>query len=284
MTVQPSPSQPPDCKSKSSGKQATCKPRATPVLTGNVNRTQCGPTKYSWVPNGEKYPLLMLTITLLRKSSDSGNSDQDPSEQRTSTSDDGDGNVGADSIEGRPSPVPKEKCLKMHLLGCENLKRSEEKENAFTRVVRRTTKGYGFTAEGVFARVYRLNDVKEPCLSRQSSGEEGVPFPIGKSDVYLKETSFVNSRKSRSIEFAESDSVYLSYEDFPLRISVYEMDKNKIRSALGHAVVNCQPLISTIGQTSITLRLYTTVFDAIHNCCGDEIHSDVSNTSTRSSK
>ncbi|XP_015782473.1 uncharacterized protein LOC107360354 [Tetranychus urticae] len=175
--------------------------------------------------------------------------------------------------------------VKVTLVKCEHLKRSiEPKESTFRRVVRARGLSSGYLPLGVLARVYRLSDVRDVfLLSRQSStlsstgpgrtsrststeSEPGTLPNPGKSPAPLMETPLIKSRKGSFVKFnEESDSIEISVDDFPLRVSLYEMDKNKVKSPLGHSIIDYLTSlnVSTLNQIVLNVRLYETVFEAM---------------------
>ncbi|XP_074605200.1 uncharacterized protein LOC141858373 isoform X2 [Brevipalpus obovatus] len=217
----------------------------------------------------DSYPMLTISLSLA-----SNDTPVEPEHRRDSIVIDlSDSSTTSETLP--PRSRKSSQVVKLQLIRCEGLKRSiEDKENAFSRVVKsRSHKSNHFHAEGVMARIYRLNDTKEPQQSvsgQSSSGESGFSSLKG-GEIYLKESKFVTSRKSKTLKFTDSDHVYLGPEDFPIRISVYEVDKNLVRSPLGHVVLHHQPMVSTNGgQTQIVLRLHPTVSDAIYDDENDD--------------
>lgn len=179
--------------------------------------------------------------------------------------------------------------IKVTLIKCDHLKRSiEPKESTFRRVVRARGLSSGFLPLGIIARIYCLSDIKNgSIISRHSSTCSSIgPGASGKwsrststdsdggnsqsqpkSAVPVMETPLIKSRKGSFIKFNEPvDCVEVAANDFPLRISLYEMDKNKVKSPLGHSIIDYLTSLShvtTLNQIVLNVRLYETVFDAI---------------------
>ena len=110
--------------------------------------------------------------------------------------------------------------------------------------------------EGVFARIYP----KTRCTSTDSSQTDGEQQTRGEIDFF--ETSFVKSKKSKFIKFDEKQVFRMSADWFPVRISIYEMDKQKIRYNIGHCFLSVNTRDNYQTNQIIELDLFPTVFKA----------------------
>lgn len=223
----------------------------------------------------QKYPLLVLSISLLNESASEVSYNQIRENGGHLTSD----YSTDDSSKRTGSNVPSSEAnIKVQLHKCDNLKRTADGQRKLSESA--NPEDGHFLPDRVFARIFRLNDMQNPCLGRKSSTEEGFAFPMENRQRCIKETSHLNSRKSKSIKFGVNDFVYLTQNDFPLHVAVYEMGKEQVRISLGHCLVNFQPLFMSDGQTAVlSLRLYSTFIEALVNG-----HSDEAASSCRSSR
>ena len=112
--------------------------------------------------------------------------------------------------------------------------------------------------EGVFTRIYP----KTRALSTDSSQTDGEHMAQEQTEYF--ETSLVRSRKSRFIRFNENQSFRLDINWFPIRVSVYELDKHKVRYNIGHTFLTMDPRDDHQTNRIVELDLFSTIDKARH--------------------
>lgn len=174
------------------------------------------------------------------------------------------------SLEASPQSTPaaqtvSQSDLRMSftLIKASNLERSSL--SATPRIAsafRSSRPGGQFVAEGLFARIYKGVDLQKGCLRRQSSIDDPAREASG-SDNEFRQTSVIKSRKSTSIKFPE-EPVSLKRSDFPLRLTLYDVDKHQVRYSLGHCFVDLTDAdsFSLATQVILTRRLFPTLYRA----------------------
>ena len=109
--------------------------------------------------------------------------------------------------------------------------------------------------EGVFARIYPKTRTMSTDSSRSDSDQQ-------RDGTDYFETSFVKSKKSKLIKFDEKETFRISADCFPLRISLYEMDKQKIRYNIGHCFLEVNTRDNYQTNQIIELDLFSTIYKA----------------------
>lgn len=254
-----------------------------------------------------KYPQIMLSISLLnQKVFKKTNKNDDEVDCANADDDDDDddginynqirgkncGNLVADYSStddtiGRATIVNSLNCfntnnsesnnIKVKLIKCDNLKRFADGERKLSESISVNSNNL---PDKVFARIYRFNDLQKSNQLSRNQGKntnclsELLSLTLDykqQQQICIKETSHVNSRKSRTIKFDGNDFVCLKDTDFPLYIALFETIKGQSEICLGHILVNFQPLFISFGQTAIlSLRLYSSLIDAIVNTNSDD--------------
>ena len=74
------------------------------------------------------------------------------------------------------------------------------------------------------------------------------------------ETAVIKSRRSKDISFDEQDSIPLEKFHFPVRVTLYEVDRNGVRSSLGHTFIVLPHNLDTFQVK--TNKLYSTIYRA----------------------
>jgi hypothetical protein len=105
-------------------------------------------------------------------------------------------------------------------------------------------------------------DLQKGCLRRTSSIDDPTREASG-SDNEFRQTSIIKTRKSTSIKFPE-ERILLRRGDFPLRVTLYDVDKHQVRHSLGHCFVDLTDAdsFSLATQVILTRRLYATLYKA----------------------
>lgn len=112
--------------------------------------------------------------------------------------------------------------VQLTLLKAERLNRSHTSP-AFSRT---PSSGTNFVTEGFFARIYKRD--RRLDVERKNSEGDKNEGPI--------QTPIIRSTESSSIEFP-SQRIELLGSDFPIRISLYDLDTNGVRFSLGHMFI-----------------------------------------------
>ncbi|XP_054162147.1 uncharacterized protein LOC128960101 [Oppia nitens] len=115
-------------------------------------------------------------------------------------------------------------------------------------------------AEGVFARLYP----RQRTLSQTSdaSQTENSDQTINSQSQEYFETSFIRSKKSSVIKFNKKEKFHILGDNFPVRISVYEMDKHRVRYNIGHCFLAVNTHDNCQSKQMIELTLESTIYAA----------------------
>ena len=135
-------------------------------------------------------------------------------------------------------PLPAAGQLLLTLLKADHLARSHTRPVSGVRA--------NFVAEGLIARIYK----RERWLQGRESEESVLETPV------------ITAGESTSIEFP-TQVIALHDTDFPVRISLYDVDRNRVRVSLGHTLLGIQEP-SAAGEPPVTRtqRLWPTVCSA----------------------
>lgn len=107
-----------------------------------------------------------------------------------------------------------------------------------------------FVPEGVFARLFPATNIslrEDQSISTQTE---------------FMQTGLIKSRKSSIIKFNEKEKFSVAYKQFPMRISLYEFDKNKVRLCLGHCFLNIDTKDAFSTTQIISIELHPTIYKA----------------------
>lgn len=125
---------------------------------------------------------------------------------------------------------------KLSLIKAKNLRRSGNSSND------------KMIPEGVFARIFPSN-----TFSQESQ--------VKKSDEFF-ETNLVKSKKCKIIKFNENEKFAIDNQQFPIRISLYECDKQKMRFSIGHSILHLNTGENYHSNQIIELDLFQTIYKA----------------------
>lgn len=114
--------------------------------------------------------------------------------------------------------------------------------------------GTNFVTEGCFARIYKRD--RRLDVERKNSEKDKNESPI--------QTPIIRSTESTSIEFP-SQRMELLQSDFPIRVSLYDVDTNGVRFSLGHMFIRLgDEMRFPAGEAVIlTYELFPTICSAM---------------------
>ncbi|CAG2164217.1 unnamed protein product [Oppiella nova] len=110
--------------------------------------------------------------------------------------------------------------------------------------------------EGVFARIYPTS------RSVTSEGSHSEDEPQRQTCDEYFETTLIKSKKSKLIKFNDKEKFDVFNDNFPIRISIYEYDKQRVRYNIGHCFLNINTRDNYHTKQLIELNLYTTLYKA----------------------
>lgn len=169
--------------------------------------------------------------------------------------------------------------IHLNLVEANNLRRSYVDPNTkstvpFSPLTSPNGEEYLFEPEGVFARIFPSQKVKnispasryEKAVSRSELDKgdvESMKEEISSSsdlEQNVIETAMIRSRRSRNVSFNDQDSIPLEIFQFPVRVTLYEVDRNGVRFSLGHTFIILPHNLDTIHFK--TNKLYSTIYRA----------------------
>lgn len=126
-----------------------------------------------------------------------------------------------------------------------------------------------FEPEGVFARIFPSSqkEVKKKNITSRY-GKEEMELDLDKEgcEEIVIETRVIKSKKSKEISFSDQESIQLEMYQFPVRVTLYEVDRNGVRFSLGHTFIllpqNNHDTSSSSFQFVKTNKLYSTIYRA----------------------
>ncbi|CAG2112750.1 unnamed protein product [Medioppia subpectinata] len=120
--------------------------------------------------------------------------------------------------------------------------------------------------EGVFARIYPTYRTTSTDSSQTESEQSqhrprGSGGAVGGHEEYF-ESPYIKSKKSKLIKFSEKERFDVLGDNFPIRLSVYEYDKQRVRYNIGNCFLNIDVRDNYHTKQIIELSLYKTLYKA----------------------
>lgn len=178
-----------------------------------------------------------------------------------------------------PREAEEREIIQLNLVQGYNLRRSyvDQSSKTFSPLTS-PSEGSLFEAEGIVARIFPSKKIDKissgvyhsrygtgaELLDTRASGDEGRSSDgkeVGSCDgENVIETRMIRSRRSKDVSFNELESIRLEKFQFPVRITVYEVDRNGVRFSLGHTYIVLPPNLDTFHVK--TNKLYSTIYRA----------------------